>query len=107
MITLTNSAIQRIEEVSKKKKLNDCIFRIAINGGGCQGFSYDFIFEKKINTDDIVYKYKKVKVIIDKTSLEIIKGSKVDFTSDMMGSYFKIENPKAVSTCGCGTSFSI
>lgn len=107
MISVTNNAIRRIIEVNKKKKLDDCLFRIAIDGGGCQGFSYNFIFEKKINDDDEVFEYDNVKVLIDKTSLEIIKGSQIDYVSDLMGSYFKIDNPKATSTCGCGTSFSI
>tara|TARA_B100000989_G_scaffold296993_1_gene281529 strand:+ start:3642 stop:3965 length:324 start_codon:yes stop_codon:yes gene_type:complete len=107
MITVTNNAISRILEVNKKKNLDSCFFRISIDGGGCQGFSYKFYFEDKINDDDEIFEFNEVKILVDKTSLEIISGSKVDFVSDMMGSYFKIENPKASSTCGCGTSFSI
>ena len=107
MITLTDKAINRIIEVTKKKQLANCLFRISIDGGGCQGFSYNFTFDEKIKSDDEVFNYDNVKVLIDKTSLEVLKGSKIDYISDMMGSYFKIDNPKAVSTCGCGTSFSI
>lgn len=107
MITVTNNAISRILEVNKKKNREKCFFRVSIDGGGCQGFSYKFYFEDKINEDDQVFDFNEVKILVDKTSLEIINGSKIDFVSDMMGSYFKIENPKASSTCGCGTSFSI
>lgn len=107
MITVTNNAISRILEVNKKKNRGKCLFRVSIDGGGCQGFSYKFYFEDKINEDDQVFDFNEVKILVDKTSLEIINGSKIDFVSDMMGSYFKIENPKASSTCGCGTSFSI
>ena len=107
MITVTNNAISRILEVNKKKKHEKCFFRVSIDGGGCQGFSYKFYFEDKISEDDKVFDFNEVKILVDKTSLEIISGSKIDFVSDMMGSYFKIENPKASSTCGCGTSFSI
>ena len=107
MITVTNNAISRILEVNKKKKHEKCFFRVSIDGGGCQGFSYKFYFEDKISEDDQVFDFNEVKILVDKTSLEIISGSKIDFVSDMMGSYFKIENPKASSTCGCGTSFSI
>ena len=107
MITVTNNAISRIKEVNKKKNHEKCFFRISIDGGGCQGFSYKFYFEDKISEDDKVFDFNEVKILVDKTSLEIISGSKIDFVSDMMGSYFKIENPKASSTCGCGTSFSI
>ena len=70
-------------------------------------FSYNFIFEEKVGNDDEIFNYDDVKILIDKTSLKILKGSKIDYISDMMGSYFKIDNPKASSTCGCGTSFSI
>ena len=107
MITVTNNAISRILEVNKDKKNNDCLFRISISGGGCQGFSYNFIFENKIKEDDKIFKFEDVRVLVDKNSLKILKGSKIDYVSDLMGSYFKIENPKAISTCGCGTSFSI
>ena len=107
MITVTNNAISRILEVNKKKKHEKCFFRVSIDGGGCQGFSYKFYFEDKVSEDDKVFDFDEVKILVDKTSLEIISGSKIDFVSDMMGSYFKIENPKASSTCGCGTSFSI
>ena len=107
MITVTNNAISRIIEVNKKKNLKQCRFRVSITGGGCQGFSYNFIFEEKVGNDDEIFNYDEVKILIDKTSLKILKGSKIDYISDMMGSYFKIDNPKASSTCGCGTSFSI
>tara|TARA_B100001093_G_C26582258_1_gene907807 strand:+ start:396 stop:719 length:324 start_codon:yes stop_codon:yes gene_type:complete len=107
MLTVTNKAIERILEVSKKKNIENCFFRISINGGGCQGFSYSFLFEDKYNEEDEVFKFQNVNVVVDKVSLELLNGSKIDFISDMMGSYFKIENPKASSTCGCGTSFSV
>lgn len=107
MITVTKNAISRIIEVNKKKNLSDCLFRVSVTGGGCQGFSYNFIFEEKINEDDKIFNYDNVKILVDKTSLDILKGSRIDYISDLMGSYFKIDNPLATSTCGCGTSFSI
>ena len=82
-------------------------FRISVSGGGCQGFSYNFNFDNKIKEDDKILNFKKVKVLIDQTSLGFIKGSRLDFVEDMIGAYFKITNPNATSTCGCGTSFSI
>jgi len=106
MITVTEQAINRIQEVSKKKK-SGSFFRVSISGGGCQGFQYNFKFEEKSNSDDEVFNFKDVQLLVDKVSLDILKGSKIDFVNDMLGSYFKIENPKASSTCGCGTSFSI
>ncbi len=106
MFDVSNNAIKRIKEVSLKDNKKK-FFRISVDGGGCQGFSYKFNFDENINADDEVFVFKNVKVLIDKTSLDFIEGSKLDFVEDMIGSYFKITNPKANSTCGCGTSFSI
>ena len=78
-------------------------FRISVNGGGCSGFKYNFTFDGKIEKDDIVFN----KTVIDKSSLEIINGSVVDYKKEMIGSSFVIENPKATSSCGCGLSFSV
>ena len=76
-------------------------------GGGCAGFQYKFDFDNKKNDDDIILNTNKVSVIIDTTSLEIIKGSKIDYVNELIGSSFKIVNPQASSSCGCGTSFSM
>ena len=106
MFDVSKSAINRIESVCKDKEL-DSYFRISVDGGGCQGFSYKFTFDNKINKDDKVLNFDNVKVLIDETSLGFVQGSKLDFVEDMIGSYFKISNPNATSTCGCGTSFSV
>ena len=78
-------------------------FRITVQGGGCSGFKYSFGFDKKPNSDDIIFN----KAIIDKSSLEIIAGSSIDFKKEMIGESFVIKNPKATASCGCGLSFSI
>ena len=78
-------------------------FRITVQGGGCSGFKYNFGFDSKLNDDDIVFG----KAIIDKSSLDIISGSVVDFKKEMIGESFVIENPKATASCGCGLSFSV
>tara|TARA_X000001036_G_C20210524_1_gene615491 strand:- start:232 stop:549 length:318 start_codon:yes stop_codon:yes gene_type:complete len=105
MFDVSKSALKRIKEVSLKNNKN--YFRISVDGGGCQGFSYKFDFDTIINDDDKVLDFESIKVLIDKTSLEFVKGSELDFVQDMIGSYFKVSNPKAKSTCGCGTSFSL
>ena len=107
MITVTENAVKRIFEVSEKQKIKKDFFRVSISGGGCQGFQYNFNFEDHKNADDQVFEFKNIKVLVDETSLEILNGCKIDFITDLMGSYFKVDNPKASSTCGCGTSFSI
>jgi len=86
---------------------NSKYFRITVLGGGCAGFQYKFDFDNKKNDDDIILKTNKVSVIIDTTSLEIINGSKIDYVNELIGSSFKIVNPQASSSCGCGTSFSM
>ena len=105
MFDVSKSALKRIVEVSKKNKKK--FFRISIDGGGCQGFSYKFDFDDKISEYDKVLDYSEVKILIDSTSLGFINDAKLDFVEDMIGSYFKVSNPKATSTCGCGISFSV
>mgnify|MGYP001808418331 CR=1 FL=1 len=78
-------------------------FRITVKGGGCSGFKYNFSFDDKVEKDDILFE----QTIIDKTSLEIISGSTVDFKEEMIGESFVINNPKASASCGCGLSFSV
>ena len=105
MFDVSKSALKRIVEVSRKNKKK--FFRISIDGGGCQGFSYKFDFDDKISENDKVLDYSEVKILIDSTSLSFINDAKLDFVEDMIGSYFKVSNPKATSTCGCGISFSV
>ena len=105
MFDVSKSALKRIVEVSKKNKKK--FFRISIDGGGCQGFSYKFDFDDKISENDKVLDYNEIKILIDSKSLSFINDAKLDFVEDMIGSYFKVSNPKATSTCGCGISFSV
>ena len=104
-IEVTENAQEYIKKILSSEKSN--FFRITVLGGGCAGFQYKFDFTQKANEDDIVYEYKNAKVLIDKTSIEFIKGSKIDYVNELIGSSFKISNPQASSSCGCGTSFSI
>ena len=78
-------------------------FRITVQGGGCSGFKYNFGFDKNVSDDDVLFN----NAVIDKTSLDIISGSIVDFKKEMIGESFVINNPKATASCGCGLSFSI
>ena len=90
--------INKITQSDEKK-----YFRITVKGGGCSGFKYNFGIDKHTNDDDIIFE----NAIIDKTSLEIISGSVVDFKKEMIGESFVITNPKATASCGCGLSFSV
>ena len=100
-INFSKQAVERINHLIAKKP-SGTFFRIAVKGGGCSGFKYDFSFDKKIDENDL----KHENIVIDKSSLEMLKGSQVDFTQELIGSSFKISNPKTKSSCGCGVSFS-
>ena len=100
-INFSKQAVEKINQLIKKKP-SGTFFRIAVKGGGCSGFKYDFSFDVKINVDDL----KHENIVIDKSSLDMLKGSQVDFANELIGSSFKISNPKTKSSCGCGISFS-
>ena len=100
-INFSKQAVEKINQLIEKKP-SGTFFRIAVKGGGCSGFKYDFSFDVKINVDDL----KHENIVIDKSSLDMLKGSQVDFTNELIGSSFKISNPKTKSSCGCGISFS-
>ena len=104
MIKEINFTKQAVEEINQlvAKKPSGTFFRIAVKGGGCSGFKYDFSFDKAIDKNDL----KHENIVIDKSSLEMLKGSQVDFARELIGSSFKISNPKTKSSCGCGVSFS-
>ena len=101
-IEFTEEANKQILKIISEQGENS-YFRISVQGGGCSGFKYNFTFDKKIEEGDIIFN----KTVIDKSSLEIINGSIVDYKKEMIGSSFVIENPKATSSCGCGLSFSV
>ena len=100
-LNFTDQALNQINIITKDQDKK--FFRITVQGGGCSGFKYNFGFDTKTNDDDIVFG----KVIIDKSSLDIISGSVVDFKKEMIGESFVIDNPKATTSCGCGLSFSV
>lgn len=104
-IEITDNAQEHIASILKKDSAN--YFRITVLGGGCAGFQYKFDFEKLKNKDDILIKDTKIDILIDETSMELIENSKIDYVHELIGSSFKITNPQASSSCGCGTSFSI
>ena len=100
-ISFSKQAVERINQMIAKKS-SGTFFRIAVKGGGCSGFKYDFSFDSKIDNNDL----KHENIVIDKSSLDMLKGSQVDFSEELIGSAFKISNPKTKSSCGCGISFS-
>ena len=101
-IKFTDNAIKHINAILSKKD-HGILFRIAIKGGGCSGFQYEFTFDKSKLEDDLSYE----KILIDKASADLLKGSEIDYVSELIGEQFKITNPQTKSSCGCGVSFSL
>ena len=101
-IKFTDNALKQIQNLLSKKD-EGSFFRIAIKGGGCSGFQYEFTFEQSKNEDDLTYK----NILIDKTSADLLKDSEVDYVSELIGESSTISNPPTKSSCGCGVSFSL
>ena len=98
---VTDRAFERLAQIipaSSEKGL-----RVAVEGGGCSGFQYDFSFDKNAQKDDLIHQ----NILIDKASADLLKGSEVDYVEELIGNSFKISNPQTKSSCGCGVSFSL
>ena len=106
-VTLTDRAAKRIARILSKEA-QGTILRISVAGGGCSGFQYEYnLMPNEPAEDDLVLTKGDATVLIDSMSLEFMTGSVIDFTDDLIGQAFKIDNPNAVASCGCGTSFSV
>ncbi len=106
LVTVTDSAARRIASLIQDDG-GDTALRVAVNGGGCSGFRYDFTFDDTRQDDDLVIEKDGAVVLIDAMSQLYLAGSAIDFVEDVIGSSFQITNPNATSSCGCGSSFSI
>jgi iron-sulfur cluster assembly accessory protein len=104
--SVTPRAFSRIASILKEEPQGSAL-RIAVDGGGCSGFQYKFEMTQTKEQDDIVLAGEGANVYIDAVSLPIIEGGQLDYVEDLIGSAFKIINPQATSSCGCGTSFSV
>ncbi|MEX0924198.1 MAG: iron-sulfur cluster insertion protein ErpA [Rhodovibrionaceae bacterium] len=105
--TVTENAAKRIAFLAKEEGDSSLMLRVTVSGGGCSGFQYGFDFDRSVKEDDRIAERGGAKVVIDEVSLELLNGAEIDFVEDLMGAYFRINNPNATSSCGCGTSFSI
>jgi iron-sulfur cluster assembly accessory protein len=108
-IKLSNSAIERIKEIKQKESNHDKFLRISISGGGCSGFQYLFDLDNKTKKEDVAIYEEDGKLIAntDETSLQFLDGCEIEFVRELGSSYFKVNNPNAKSSCGCGSSFSV
>lgn len=105
-MTMTESAVKRIHTLREKEKNPKLMLRVTVMGGGCSGFQYELDYDDQINTDDITFEKDGAVIVTDEVSLPFLNNAEIDYVSDMMKSQFKIRNPNAASSCGCGSSFS-
>ena len=106
VFSLAQAAACRITQLLADEPAGS-FFRVAVLGGGCSGFQYDFSIDQSRHTDDICFTSFGVDVVVDEISLELVDHAELDYVQDLMGSYFAVNNPNATASCGCGTSFSV
>jgi iron-sulfur cluster assembly accessory protein len=106
-VLVTDRAARRIVEIVREEPAEGSMLRVAVTGGGCSGFQYDFSLAAERADGDLIIEKNGAVVLIDPVSLDFLKGAEIDFSDEMIGAAFKINNPNATSSCGCGTSFSI
>ena len=107
VVTVTDSAVERIAFLKREEGNDALMLRVSVSGGGCSGFQYGFSFDDNVTGDDLVFGPDRARVVIDEVSLELLGGARIDFVEDLIGAYFKSDNPNATSSCGCGSSFAV
>ena len=105
-ITLTERAARRIGDILRREPPGSML-RVSVEGGGCSGFQYRFDIDRAQADDDVVIRREGATVLIDQISAGYLAGSEIDFVDDLIGASFRINNPQATASCGCGTSFSL
>jgi iron-sulfur cluster assembly accessory protein len=105
-ITVTERAARRIGDILRSEP-SGAMLRLSVQGGGCSGFQYKFDIDRAKGDDDVAITRNGVTVLVDSVSLQYLAGSEIDFVDDLIGAAFKVNNPKAKASCGCGTSFSL
>lgn len=105
-LTFTDPAATKVKELLEQEENPNMMLRVFIQGGGCSGFSYGFVFEEELGDGDTVVENLGVKLIVDPMSFQYLMGAEIDYTESIAASQFVIRNPNAQTTCGCGSSFS-
>lgn len=106
-IILSDALVKRVRELQTRQNNPGLMLRVGVLGGGCQGFEYRFTPETAREDDDHIFEKDGVRVLVDEMSLDLLRGATIDFVDDLVGASFKVHNPNAKSSCGCGTSFSV
>jgi iron-sulfur cluster insertion protein len=105
-VTLSPTAARRICAIGEAEG-REIMLRVAVEGGGCSGFQYQFELVHEANDDDLVVERDGARALVDVVSMALVKGSEIDFIDELVGAQFQVRNPNAKSSCGCGVSFSI
>jgi iron-sulfur cluster assembly accessory protein len=105
-VVLTEAAARRVAEIMKTEAPGS-VLRVGVDGGGCSGFQYTYTVTTERAEDDLVLEREGATVLVDQISLEYLRGCQIDFIDDLMGRMFKISNPAATASCGCGSSFAV
>lgn len=105
-VTLTDKAVAKLRELIQAEGDPSLMLRFGVRPGGCSGFSYEMYFDTETADGDVVETFEDVKVVVDRESLDHVRGSTLDYKEDLMGAGFAIQNPNVTSSCGCGNSFS-
>ena len=105
-VLVTNPAVERVKKMAEKMKKTEYVFRVGVSEGGCSGFSYTFDIEEKSQENDKVFEVEGVKIVMTQEAFEQLKGCTVDYIDTFSQSGFKVHNPQASTTCGCGSSFA-
>ena len=106
-MNLDSSAVNKLKEIIAEENNPNAKLRVFVEGGGCSGFQYGFTLDEAANEDDFNFDYDGVAVLVDAMSMQYLQGATIRYDDDLMGASFKIDNPQASTTCGCGSSFSV
>ncbi len=106
-MNLEPNAVTKLRDILAEENNPNIKLRVFVQGGGCAGFNYGFTLDEAQNEDDFDFEYEGIKVLVDSMSFQYLQGASIDYKEDLMTASFVINNPQAVSTCGCGSSFAI
>lgn len=106
-LVFTDAAANKVKSLVTEEENLNLKLRVYITGGGCSGFQYGFTFDEKVNDDDLTIEKNGVALVVDPMSLQYLIGGTIDYVEGLQGSRFVVDNPNAVTTCGCGSSFSV
>jgi iron-sulfur cluster insertion protein len=106
-LSVSGNAARRVKRIIEAEGKDGLVLRVSVSGGGCSGFQYNFALDDKSEPDDVTIEKDGITVVVDGMSLMYVLGSELDFVEDLTGSYFRVSNPNATASCGCGTSFAI